>query len=290
MDIQSLMILKAVAETGSFSAAARKLNYAQSHISTQILHLEQELGTPLFRRHNRGIELSSAGEVFLQYANDMARLMDAARQAVADQNKPSGKLRLAAMQTTAQTILPKALALYHRCYPDVEIEVRTGTSDNNLRAVLAYDADLAFVAGSFAHSELAILPVVKEKLVLVSACGAPPIRSAKELENVTLLLFPVGCAYRRQLEGWLAAEGVVPGDSIVFDSLPAILASICAGLGVSLLPEEVAAPCMEKQTLSVHELPASFSVLPLNVVYRKDRVPSPAIAKMAETIRLCCRD
>ncbi len=286
MDIQSLMILKAVAETGSFSAAARKLNYAQSHISTQIMHLEQELGTPLFRRHNRGIELSSAGEVFLQYANDMARIMDAAKQAMADQDKPSGKLRLAAMQTTAQTILPKALAMYHRLYPEVEIEVKTSTSDNNLRAVLDYDADIAFVAGSFEHSNLAFKPVEKERLLLLSACGVSTIHSAKDLEDTTLLLFPAGCAYRRRLESWLAEEGVVARDSVVFDSLPAILASVCAGLGVSLLPETVAAPYLETQALIAHELPESFSLLHLSAVYRNDCIPSPTIMKMVEVLQM----
>ena len=284
MDIQSLQMLKAVADSGSFSAAARQLNFAQSHVSTQILHLEQEIGMPLFNRHNRGISLTSAGETFLKYANEMTRIMDAASKAVAESGAPSGKLRIASMQTTAQTLLPDILSRYHQSYPAVRLEIRTGTSDKNLRAVLDYDADLAFAAGKCERSDLVTVPVTSEHLVLLSSEQNSAPVGAKELEDETLLVFPEGCAYRRQLEGWLSAEGVIAENVIVFDSLPAILASVCAGLGVALLPENAAAEHLKSRRIAAREIPQPYGSLPLNLVYRSDQYPSPALRKLVELV------
>jgi len=285
MDIQSLQMLKAIADTGSFSAAARKLNYAQSHVSTQILRLEQEVGAPLFNRHNRGISLTAAGETFLKYANEMTRIMDEAGRAVAESGVPSGKLRVASMQTTAQTILPRVLSRYHQSYSDVRLEIRTGTSDKNLRTVLDYDADLAFVAGRCERGDLVTVPVMSERLALLSSERA--LRAeAKALEDATVLVFPEGCAYRNRLEEWLRTDGVVARSVIVFDSLPAILASLCAGLGAALLPESAAERQIEEGFLYARELPQPYGELPLNLVYRSDQYPSPALRKLVELVTL----
>lgn len=284
MDIQSLRILKAAADTGSFSAAARELNYAQSHVSTQILHLEHEIGAPLFYRHNRGISLTPTGEVFVRYANEMSRIMTEANKAIEENDKPAGTIRIASMQTCAQTLLPSLLSEYHKKYPDVRLEIRTGTSSKNVQAVLNYEADLGFVAGDYTHSSLGVKTIDDEKLVLLGANLSPKIHSAAELEGKTLLVLPEGCAYKRRMENWLSAEGYTPNDEIVFDSIAGILAAACTGLGVALLPEKAAEPLKEKGFLTTCEIPPEFNLIKLTVIYRKDQYLSAALSKMLEML------
>ena len=150
--------------------------------------------------------------------------------------------------------------------------------------VLDYDADLAFAAGRCERSDLVTVPVVTEHLVLLSSEQNSAPASAKELESETLLVFPEGCAYRRQLENWLHAEGVVAENVIVFDSLPAILASVCAGLGVALLPENAAAKHLKSSRIAAREIPQPYGSLPLNLAYRSDQYPSPALHELIELV------
>ena len=286
MDIGDLSILKAVAETGSFSGAARQLNYAQSHISTQIMHLENEIGAPLFFRHNRGITLTDQGEVFLNYANELSRVMSEARRAVTLRNEPAGTLRIASMQTTAQILLPEMLSRFHKEHPKVRLEISTGLSVNNARAVMNDNADFGFIAGEVKHKDLSRIPVTKEHLVLLSSDKAFDIRSADNLAEQTLLVFPQGCAYRERLEAWMKVSRALIQDEIIFDSLPAILAAVCSGLGVTLLPEESAKQLLKSRYLYKYELPEEYSVLSLSVVYRKERYLSPADKAFIDA---CCQ-
>lgn len=284
MDIQSLKILKAAADTGSFSAAARELNYAQSHVSTQILHLEHEIGALLFNRHNRGISLTPTGEIFVRYANEMCRIMEEASKAISESDKPSGTIHIASMQTSAQTTLPSLLSKYHKQYPEVRLEVRTGTSTKNIQAVLDYEADLGFVAGDYNHSSLGTKTIADEKLVLLGSNLPSNIQSASELEDKTLLVLPEGCSYKRRLENWLSSEGCTPKAEIIFDSIAGILAAVCAGLGVALLPERAAEPLNTQGFLTTCEIPSEFNQIRLTAIYRKDQYLSAALSKMLEML------
>ena len=280
MDIQSLIILKTAADTGSFSAAARELNFAQSHISTQIQNLEHEVGAPLFYRHNRGISLTPKGEIFIGFANEMNRIMTEAKLAISESDEPSGTLRISSMQTSAQTLLPSLLSNYHRLYPRVRLEIRTGTSSKNVQDILNYEADIAFVAGDFKNSVLASKKIAEEKLVLLGADLPERIDSVSDLENRTLLVFTEGCSYRRRLENWFASEGFPIEDMIVFDSIAGIMAAACAGLGSALLPERAVKALKDQDLLTTCEIPEQFSRISLRAVYRKDQYISSALNKM----------
>ncbi len=284
MDIQSLRILKAVAETGSFSAAAKKMNFAQSHISTQIQYLEEEIGAPLFTRHNRGVSICPAGELFLQYANEMTRIMEEASLAISKSNVPSGKVRLAVMQTLAHTLLPDVLSRYHKKYPMVELEIPTGTCDQNIWAVLNHEADLSIAANTGERKDIHSTPLMQEHLVLLSSDPGLKIPTVEEMQDRTVLVFSEGCAYRKRLHLWLQSENILPKAQIVFESLSGILASACAGLGVTLLPKNVAERYIRDHLLYACEIPEQFRMLPLFLIHRNDQYLSPAMKAMSKMI------
>ena len=286
MTFQQLRYAVTIAKNKSMNRAAEELYLSQPSLSGSMKDLEAEIGFPIFLRSNRGITLTDQGEVFLNYANELSRVMSEARRAVTLRNEPAGTLRIASMQTTAQILLPEMLSRFHKEHPKVRLEIRTGLSVNNARAVMNDNADFGFIAGEVKHKDLSRIPVTKEHLVLLSSDKAFDIRSADNLAEQTLLVFPQGCAYRERLEAWMKVSRALIQDEIIFDSLPAILAAVCSGLGVTLLPEESAKQLLKSRYLYKYELPEEYSVLSLSVVYRKERYLSPADKAFIDA---CCQ-
>lgn len=131
MDMGLLKVFQAVAEEGSISKAAQSLNYVQSNVTARIQQLEQELKTPLFYRHSRGITLTSAGQTFMEYTVRILKLLDEAKQAVLDSPVPKGSITVGS-DTTAAVRLPAILSAYRVCYPDVEVHLQVGRAGSLL--------------------------------------------------------------------------------------------------------------------------------------------------------------
>jgi len=175
----------------------------------------RSLGTPLFHRHKRRLTLSAEGKLLLAYAERLLRLSSEA-QAALRSGAPRGTLRIGSLESTAATRLPPVLSGYHAAYPEVRLELVTGTTGALVAQVLGGDIEAAFVAEPFTAEGLESLHAFTEELVLVSSKGFPRIRSAKEIGHTPILAFTTGCSYRRRLEAWLGGSGIAPeaGDGV----------------------------------------------------------------------------
>src|SRR5204863_6927879 len=148
MDLAALRIFKAVAEYGGVNKAAAKLHRVPSNVTTRVKQLEESLGTKLFVRQNRRLALSQEGRLLLTYADRLLRLSSEAETALRN-GKPRGTLRIGALESTSATRLPPILARYHQLYPDVQMELATGTSCALVARVHKQDSAAAFVAEPF---------------------------------------------------------------------------------------------------------------------------------------------
>src|ERR671928_175025 len=110
MDAADLRIFEAVARLGGMNRAAAELNTVQSNVTTRIRLLEEDLGTPLFERHSRGVTPTPAGRRLLPYAARLRHVLDDARRAVRDDGEPKGPLTIGALEATAALRLSGALA------------------------------------------------------------------------------------------------------------------------------------------------------------------------------------
>lgn len=285
MDLQSLRYFRIVAKEGSFSQAAQKLNYAQSNLSTKIRQLEQELKTPLFYRHAYGVQLTEKGETLLSYTEQLFQLVTEVETVMKDDGTPRGSLQIGTMESASVTFMPELLAEYHRQHPDVSLTVQTGVSAESIRQVLDYTLDGAFVAGPVSHAELSSCRVRREKLSLYSVAELDAGTPVSELLAQPLLVFPYGCSYRWILEQWLHEENVIPSQTIEFDSLGAILASVSAGLGVTLFPESLATFYSFGKNLVSHTVPDAFSQAEISFVWRRDRFMDSTLQSFIRMIR-----
>ena len=269
MDLTALKIFKSVVEHGGINKAAARLHRVPSNVTTRIKQLEEQLGAKLFLRVGRRLSLSAEGKLLLTYADQLLRLSSEAEAALRN-GKPRGTLRIGALESTAASRLPPVLSRYHALYPEVLIELVTGTSGALVSHVHKQDVEAAFVAEPFNAEDLETRMVFVEELVLITPKSFGPVRSPKDLENRTVIAFTTGCSYRRRLEAWLGASKIVPDRVIEFQSYHAIIACVAAGSGIAVVPRAVLELTRAGPALTMTALPANIARTRTQLVWRRD--------------------
>ncbi|AUZ19238.1 MULTISPECIES: LysR family transcriptional regulator [Achromobacter] len=282
LDLDALQIFKAVADHGGVARAAAHLNRVQSNVSTRLKQLEATLEAPLFRRQNRRLVLSEQGRVLLSYADRLLRLSAEAQAAVRD-GAPQGLLRIGTMESTAAARLPPILAAYHAAWPQVRIELVTGTSGALAAKVRNYEIEAAFVAQPFEAQGLAQQPAFDEELALISPLAWPEIHGPKDVGDRSVIAFAAGCSYRRILEAWFGQEGVAPDKVMEFASYHAIVACVAAGSGVAIVPRSVLALLGAEPSLRVTPLSGKHGRAQTRLVWRADD-ETPALQALQQLL------
>ncbi|SEC78559.1 DNA-binding transcriptional regulator, LysR family [Rhizobiales bacterium GAS191] len=202
IDLESLKIFRTVVDEGGVIRAANKLNRVQSNVTTRIRQLEEHLGTRLFRREGRSIRLSAEGHTLLTYADRLLRLAD---ETVSEMRtgKPKGVFRLGSLESTAGSRLAPILSRYHSVYPDVVVELATGTTGALVTRVVNFELEAAFVSEPFTAPSLQARRVFEEQLVLVTSRAIGKVSAPADLGRSTLIAFAQGCSYRKRIEEWL---------------------------------------------------------------------------------------
>ena len=280
MDLADLSTFEAVARSGSITRAAQHLSTVQSNVTTRIQLLEQELGVPLFYRHSRGVQLTSAGQQLVPYAERIRQLVDEARCALQDAAHPSGPLRVGSLETTASLRLPPILTAYAAAYPRVDITLQTGTTAELVEAVLKRQLEAALVAGPIAHPELLATPIVCEELVVVTAPSMENLDALlAETRAVKIAVLRRGCSYRERLEHLLAMRGRVVARVLELGTLDAIVGCVSANLGLTLLPRAVMQPHADRGVVRLHPLPAGEGQVETVLARRRDAFVSSALER-----------
>jgi DNA-binding transcriptional LysR family regulator len=279
MEMRQLKIFCAVADRGSFTAAADAVHTVQSNVTMRVKELEAELNQQLFIRQKSGVVLTSAGQTFLGYARRILQLSDESRAALLDTGTPVGALRLGSMETTAAIRLPQVLTKYREQYPQVRLSLLTGTTAELIKAVESHRLDGAFVGGLHQNSALAQVEVFQEELVLVSSSEFASLATLIErMPQQTVLVFRTGCFYRSTLEHWFHEAGLVPSQIMELGTLDGILSCVAAGMGITLLPKAIAEDSASRHAIRWHHLPREFANVKTVFIRRSDGVPTSALS------------
>jgi DNA-binding transcriptional LysR family regulator len=244
LDLRRLRVLRAVAEHGSFAAAAAELQYTPSAISQQIAVLEREAGAVLVQRGPRGTRLTQAGAVLDRHAALVLGQLAAARAELDDLARiRGGSLRLSAFESAWTALVPAAVSAYREQHPDVELHLAEEDPVEAVAGVRAGASDLAVV---FEPNGLdaAALDGLQRTLVAHDPLWAVlpndhPLAGEPEIELARLAgdpwvaptAFCAGVVRRTCL-----AAGFEP--DVVFSSgdYGAIQGFVAAGAGVALVP------------------------------------------------------
>ncbi|ABV95908.1 transcriptional regulator, LysR family (plasmid) [Dinoroseobacter shibae DFL 12 = DSM 16493] len=236
MDLRQLQTLVAVADTGSFAAAAGVVNLTPSAISQQIQSLEAEIGAQLFDRKKRPRQLNAQGEELVRAARSVVQTLTEARMTIAG-GRTAGVLKLGAIRTVSMRLVPEALRGMRGRYPDLGFEMTVGMSERLMADVAAGRLDAALVAEHVGvPATLSWSPVLNEPLVII----APPQEAWRSevslLRDLPFIRYATDVPLARQIETELSGLSIVPREVAVANTMPAVVGLVQAGLGVAVVP------------------------------------------------------
>jgi|SRR5215217_225948 len=146
LDVKQLRVLKAVAEHGSFSAAADALSYTQPAISQQIAALEKQANATLVDRGSRGVSLTDAGRALVDHADVvLSRLAAAEAELEAIAGARGGRVRLSSFPTAGASLLPPAVALFAHRHPEVDLSFEEKEPEEAVQMLRAAELEVAIV-------------------------------------------------------------------------------------------------------------------------------------------------
>ena len=279
MELRDLQIFKSVADQGSVSNAAKELNYVQSNVTARIKQLENELKTPLFYRHKRGMTLTAEGRKMLVYVSKILQDVDELKQIFLDSETPSGILKIGTVETVST--LPTILSSYYKSYPNVDLSLQAGLTEELIREVLDHQLDGAFISGPIKHPLIEQYDVSTEKLMLVTQNKAFHI---EKFTTTPLLVFNQGCGYRSKLERWLKDEGLLPKRIMEFNILETILNSVALGLGITLVPQSAVHHLSKAGKVHCHAIPEKYGSISTVFIRRKDSYMTNSMRSFLKTI------
>ncbi|MCI3949999.1 MAG: putative LysR family transcriptional regulator [Acidimicrobiales bacterium] len=239
MDLRQLASLVAVAETGTFSAAATRLHTVQSNVSTHVARLEKELGVTLVDR--AAGRLTAEGEVVVARARRVQTELEALTADVASlRDEVAGSVRLGIIGTIARWLMPPLLTAMAQRHPKVRILTLEANTTALLPQLVAGSLDIGVVNLPAIDPDVVVEPVFEEELILVAPRGHPltdgGLVGVRQLAEHELLLTPPGTSIRVLLDEAAEAEGVHLRPKAELDGLR-LIASMCfEGFGAGVVP------------------------------------------------------
>ena len=288
MDVRQLAALVAIADHGTFSAAARALFTVQSNVSSHIARLEKELGAVLVDRAHGG--LTEDGNRVVERARRVLREIDdiAADMAQHD-GEVIGDVRLGILGTTARWLLPRLLAETAERYPHVRAIVAEGSTSVLIPALLSGQYSAAIIHLPVDEPELNIEPLFAEDLLLLVGPGHPLAArdeiSLAELAGRRLLLPPPGSALRRVLDRAARSLGVQLEAQAEIDGVRLLATLAVDGHGAAIVPATAVPHTAARghHSLVVPELPPRVVAL----AYHRRPAPSTAAKALFAVLRDC---
>jgi DNA-binding transcriptional LysR family regulator len=246
LDVRRMRVLREVAAQGSFSAAAEALSFTQSAVSQQVAALEREAGAKLVERGARGIRLTPAGQALVSHADAiLSRLEDAEQELAAIAGLKGGRLRTASFQSAGATLVPRALAEFHRRHREVDLSASTAELTEARELLRSGEIDIAIVM-DFEGEPLVYPDLETEHLLNDQYYVALPSDhrladrarvALSDLSDEDWINSCPGTSCDQVVVGACRAAGFDPRVVIESDENDQMQACVAGGLGVALWPQ-----------------------------------------------------
>jgi DNA-binding transcriptional LysR family regulator len=288
MDLRQLRYFAMVAEELSFTRAAARLRISQPPLSQQIKDLETELGTPLFRRTSRQVELTEAGRTLVAQTRIILSQVEAARRKVRAVGQGRvGELSIGATGSIMRGGLADLLAAHRHEFPDVVTKLVEQAPELQMIALLEHRTDACFIRSPPTDEHL-VQELAWHEAVVVAMSSIHRLAKRKRIEIKDLreeeyiVLAPDSSDFARSIMDWCVNAGFLPRIAHEVIDSQSILGLIAAGFGVALLPASIAR--LTGDQIIFHTLGPSAPAADVFLVYRQDD-PSPVLRAFIDFAR-----
>lgn len=295
VDAASLLVLRAIADHGSITAAASALGFSQPALSQQVRRAEARAGTPLVERTGRGIRLTPAGRVLARHGVAVATALEAARGELADlRGLRSGRVRLTAFPSASPTIVPAFMAAMADRHPGVRVSFVEAEPPEAVAAVREDRADLALTFSypgdrSDPHREsargLEVATIGGDPMHVVLPARHPLADDeVVDLADLAGERWIAGCPRcRGHLLELCGAAGFAPRIAVETDNFVAVEEMVASGLGVAVLPGLAVQSAGTRSGVAVRRT-ANADRRTLHLVTAKGALGVPAVAVAADLL------
>ncbi len=282
--LKQLETLYWIVELGTFERAAERLYATQSAVSKRVQELERGAKIEIFNRNQRGAKLTGKGEELYEVAKKMLLLHDQIFELRNTESLQPRSLRIGITELVASTWFPQLVAEIRERYPQVRLEPKV-TMSRDLFSDLEQDQlDLIIIPETFTLPEFVTVPIASVQNYWMARKGF--LETNVPIRHRDLAEYPVLVQGRLSGSGvflnkWLKSRGVVFPETLVCDSMSALLGLAMAGLGVTYLPYHYCKRLIEEDKLEIIETEVPLPPVPYVAVYREDR-PHAFVQEVAE--------
>lgn len=295
MNLKQLEAFVEVAESGSFSKAARKLFLTQPTVSAHVLSLEKELDARLFVRNTKEVGLTPEGQKLYLYARQMVELEQRIEEEFGQGREEEKQcITIAASTVPAQYLLPGLLARFNMKYPGEQLRILELDSAQVVEQVAQRRADLGFTGTVLEKKHCKYLPFYRDEMVII-APNTERYRALKQcpsdiswLRRENVIMREEGSGTRKEAEKQLRGLGILPEELNVIASIgnqETIKKSVLQGIGVSILSSLAVKEEAESGRLLTFRIPSERSGRDINLVYNRNYQLSRSAKRFVKTVK-----
>jgi DNA-binding transcriptional LysR family regulator len=290
MQIETLKVFCDLAETESFTKAARINDVTQSAVSQQISSLERIFKALLVERSKKKFRLTREGQVLYDYSKQIIQAYEAVHSKVQEiKNIVSGTIRVATIYSIGLHDLPPYIKKFLKAFPTVNVHVEYRRANQVYDDVMGNVVDIGLVAYPSRGLKIEVVPLRKDPLVLVCHPRHPFAKlkslKLKALAGQKFIGFEPDIPTRRALDKILKEHGVEVQNVMEFDNIETVKRAVEIDAGVSIVPRSTVAQEIAKQTLAVVSIDDDNFFRPLGAIYKKKKVLSPAMKQFLATLK-----
>ncbi len=290
MNFESLKAFCDLAETKSFTRAAQINSVTQSAVSQTITTLERHFKSLLIERSKKNFRLTQEGEVCYDYSKQILQIHDALQSRLQEiEDVISGTIRLATVYTIGLHVLPPCVKRFLKRYPTVNVHVEYRRSDQVYETVLGNVVDLGLVAYPPRDPRVEIVPVRKDKLALIChpqhALAKRKSLKLSAIKGIKFIHFEQDQPTRKAVDKLFKDQHITVEEVMAMDNIETLTRAVEIDSGIAIVPEETVGQEVANQTLSLVQLEGGDFTRPLAVVYKKNKVLSPAMKKFIALLK-----
>ena len=290
MQIESLKVFCDLAETKSFTKAALINSVTQSAVSQTISALERRFKSLLIERSKKNFRLTPEGEVFYDYSKRILQTCDSLYSKLQEiEDVISGNIRVATIYSIGLHVLPPYVKKFMQSYPTVNVHVEYRRDNQVYENVLGNVVDLGLVAYPTRDARLEVVPIHEDTLVLIChpqhELGKRKSVKVKALDGQKFINFEHDIPTRKALDKIFKDHRVEVEQVMQFDNIETVKRAVEIDSGVAIVPQETITEEVATETLKAVELENGAYVRPLAIIYKKNKVLSPAIKQFIALLK-----